>query len=308
MTRKHFVAAVARVMQPGIKYDYCLILTGAEGVGKSTLFSIMGGEWFSDSLTTMEGKDGMEQLRGGWIFELSELSSIKRSEVEQVKAFISKQTDTYRPAYGVVREMFPRQCVFCGTTNETYFLKGDTGNRRFWVIEVDGSLKRVNDAREALIKDRDQLWAEAVHYYNEGEPLILPDDLNAEIKRRQDEHNDAQDDPTRGLLETFLDKKLPPDWATWELSRRRAYFRNPDPLDANGTETRSKMCAAEFICEYLGMDISDKDYKYKARNICRLMREISGWEEAGTSRHAEFLYGRQRSFKRDKKIMEDDNL
>ena len=68
------------------------------------------------------------------------------------------------------------------------------------------------------------------------------------------------------------------------------------------------MCAAEFICEYLGMDISDKDYRYKSRNICRIMREMPGWEEAGVSRHVEFLYGRQKSFKRDKKITEDDNL
>ena len=279
MTRKHFVAAVARVMQPGIKYDYCLILTGAEGVGKSTLFSIMGGEWFSDSLTTMEGKDGMEQLRGGWIFELSELSSIKRSEVEQVKAFISKQTDTYRPAYGVVREMFPRQCVFCGTTNETYFLKGDTGNRRFWVIEVDESLKRVKDTREALIKDRDQLWAEAVHYYNEGEQLFLSKVNEDAARKRQQDFNDNSDDPWVGMIQNFLDTKLPPDWAMWDLQRRREFYRGEaDSLSAVATMPREKVYALEFLTEVLRRDIGGKELKYEVRKFNRIVKDLE-WGE-----------------------------
>ena len=266
-------------MQPGIKYDYCLILTGAEGVGKSTLFSIMGGEWFSDSLTTMEGKDGMEQLRGGWIFELSELSSIKRSEVEQVKAFISKQTDTYRPAYGVVREMFPRQCVFCGTTNETYFLKGDTGNRRFWVIEVDGSLRRVNDTRDALIKDRDQLWAEAVHYYNDGELLFLGKVDEDAARKRQQDFNDNSDDPWVGMIQNFLDTKLPPDWAMWNLQRRREFYRGEaDSISAAVTMPRERACAMEFLTEVLRRDVGGKELKYEVRKFNRIVKELN-WGE-----------------------------
>ena len=107
MTRKHFVAAVARVMRPGCKYDYCLILAGAEGLGKSTLFNVMGGDWFNDSLVTTEGKTGMEQLRCGWVIELAELSTIKRSDVEQVKNYISRRDDIYRAAYGTMLERPP---------------------------------------------------------------------------------------------------------------------------------------------------------------------------------------------------------
>lgn len=297
MTRKHFTAAVARVMHPGCKYDYCLIMAGAEGIGKSTLFSIMGGDWFNDSLITTEGKNGMEQLRCGWIIELAELSSIKRSDVEQVKNYISRRDDIYRAAYGSVVEKHPRQCVFCGTTNETYFLKGDTGNRRFWVIAVDPDLRRHPDFTEALVRDRDQLWAEAVEYWRQGEKLYLPADLEAEARRRQSQYNDDVDDPLRDMLAVFLDMKLPTDWESWDLNRRRAYVRNPDPLDEEGVARRDRVCAAEFICERMGREMSDKEYKYLSRRVCRLLVGL-GWEPGSVSRHAEKLYGRQKCFAR----------
>lgn len=298
MTRKHFTAAVARVMKPGCKYDYCLIITGAEGIGKSTLFSVMGGKWFNDSLVTMEGKSGMEQARGGWVIELPELGSIKRSDVEQVKAYISRQDDTYRPAYGTVVEKHPRQCIFCGTTNETYFLKGDTGNRRFWVIRVNPDLKRYSDTREDLEAVRDQLWAEAVEYYRQGERLYLPADLEAEARQKQAEFNDEADDPLTNMVRAFVDMKLPPDWNTWDLARRRAWIRNPDPLDAEATDTRERFCAPEFICERLGRDMGDKEYKYLARKICRIMDASDDWERISSTKHAARLYGIQKGFRR----------
>lgn len=298
MTRKHFAAAVARVMQPGCKYDYCLIIAGEEGIGKSTLFSVMGGEWFSDSLVTMEGKSGMEQARGGWVIELPELGSIKRSDVEQVKAYISRQDDTYRPAYGTVVERHPRQCVFCGTTNERYFLKGDTGNRRFWVIGVNPDLRKHSDPREAITQDRDQLWAEAVERWKQKEPLYLSPELEREARAKQAEYNDDCDDPLRDMLQTFLNMKLPPDWPTLDLNRRRAYIKNPDPLDADATEIRERFCVAEFICERLGRDMGDKEYKYLARKVNALMNDVEGWERISTSKHAKNLYGVQKSFRR----------
>lgn len=298
MTRKHFTAAVARVMNPGCKYDHCLILSGPEGIGKSTLFGVMGGDWFSDSLVTMEGKQGMEQARGCWIIELPELGSIKRSDVEQVKAYISKQQDKYRPAYGVVEEKYPRQCVFCGTTNERYFLKGDTGNRRFWVIDVNPDLRKVSDPREAIIRDRDQLWAEAVERWKSGEPLFLTQGLEMQARQRQVEYNDDNDDPLPSLLRDFLDAKLPPDWSTWDLARRRAFFKNPDPLDAEATQPREKFCIAEFICERMGREIGDKEYKYLARKVGALMAKMTDWECGSASRYAQKLYGVQKVYNR----------
>ena len=306
MTRKHFTAAVARVFRPGCKYDYCLVLTGPEGVGKSTLLSKMGGRWFSDSVTTTEGKEGMEQLRGAWVIEMGELASIKRSDVENVKSYLSKQEDCYRAAYARRKESHPRQCVFFGTTNESYFLKGDTGNRRFWVIEVKPELRRHKDLRAALDRDRDQLWAEAVEYYRRGEKLYLDERIEAEARERQKAYNDDSDDPMVALLYKFLDMKLPADWPARDLADRRRYIHAPDPLQAEGVALRDRVCAAEFVCEQLGRDMSEKDFKYLTRKVCALIAALPGWERISTSRHAEQIYGRQRAFKRVEETKEED--
>lgn len=299
MTRKHFTAAVARVMEPGCKYDYCLVVTGKEGIGKSTLFNIMGGDWFSDSVVTTDGKSGMEQLRCGWIIELAELTSIKRADVETVKSYISRRDDIYRAAYASVVERHPRQCVFCGSTNEDYFLKGDYGNRRFWVVKAEPDLRAYSDGMRRLKEDRDQLWAEAVELYRKGEKLYLPHELEMQARQRQQEFNDNDGDPLRELLVSYLDTPLPTDWEQMDVLRRRAWMRDPDPVDATGVVRRDKVTAAEFICERLGRDMSDKDYKYLARKVCNLLRDL-GWEPHSLARYTERLYGRQRWFSRPK--------
>lgn len=308
MSRKHFVAAVARVFNPGCKYDYCLIMSGAEGIGKSTLLRVMGGKWFNDSITTLEGKEGMEQLRRAWVVELGELSSIKRSDVEQVKAHLSKQVDIYRAAYARRVLEHPRQCVFCGTTNEALFLKGDTGNRRFWVIPVVAELRKYRDWSEAIRRDRDQLWAEAVHYYKQGEPLYLSEELEAQAKQRQQDFNDDNDDPIVAMLDKYLNTLLPVNWDTMDLQARRSYLRDPDPLQAEGTVKRDKVCAAEFICEQLGKDMADKDYKYLCRRVSKMIGDRPEWERVSSTKHAAKLYGTQRGFRRVEQPDEDDDI
>lgn len=308
MSRKHFVAAVARVFNPGCKYDYCLIMSGAEGIGKSTLLRVMGGKWFNDSITTLEGKEGMEQLRRAWVVELGELSSIKRSDVEQVKAHLSKQVDIYRAAYARRVLEHPRQCVFCGTTNEALFLKGDTGNRRFWVIPVVAELRKYKDWSEAIRRDRDQLWAEAVHYYKQGEPLYLSEELEAQAKQRQQDFNDDNDDPIVAMLDKYLNTLLPVNWDTMDIQARRSYLRDPDPLQAEGTVKRDKVCAAEFICEQLGKDMADKDYKYLCRRVSKMIGDRPEWERVSSTKHAAKLYGTQRGFRRVEQPDEDDAI
>lgn len=278
MTRKQFTAAVKRVYEPGCKFDYCLIMTGGEGIGKSTMLKLMGGEWFSDSIVTTEGKEGMESLRIAWIIELAELASIKRSDVEQVKCFISKQEDKYRQAYGKRVTEFKRQCVFFGTTNETTFLKGDTGNRRFWVIPVSHELRKMEgDIFARIREDRDQLWAEAVARYREGEKLYLEPDMEKEARKRQQDFNIDADDPMPGMLDEYLEQRLPPDWYTWDVKRRQAFFQNHDPLVAESME-RTKFFAGEFLYEMYGYTDKDKDYKYRLKAVNKLMREKAEWE------------------------------
>ena len=144
--------------------------------------------------------------------------------------------------------------------------------------------------------------------WQQGEKLYLSDELEAQARQRQEEYNDNSDDPIVAMLQKFLDTKLPVDWATRDIADRRRWLKNPDPLDAEGVELREKVCAAEFICEQMGRDMSDKEYKYLCRRISKLIEETPGWERVSTSRHAEKWYGVQRSFKRLPTVNDEDDL
>ena len=137
VTRKSFTAAVARVMQPGTKFDTMVVIIGTQGRYKSTLLAKMGGAWFSDSLRNFGTKDSMETLQGTWIDEIAEMQAMNNSEIDAVKAFLSKLSDYYRAAYGHFAAEHPRQCVFFGTTNTHDCLRDTTGGRRFWTVDID---------------------------------------------------------------------------------------------------------------------------------------------------------------------------
>lgn len=176
------ISAVARVITPGCKADGVLILEGTQGALKSTtLRTLAGDEWFGDALPPMSSKDASDYLRGKWIIELAELSNINKSEVEVVKAFISREEERFRPAYGRNEISYPRQCVFSGSTNKQDYLRDETGNRRFWPVRVG---KRCNV--EAIKQDRNMIWAEALHMFRHGEKWWLPEDVVSTAKEQQE--------------------------------------------------------------------------------------------------------------------------
>ena len=286
ITKTWMVGAVARIYRPGCKFDYCLILAGAQGVGKSTFFEVLGGEWYNGNLNAMSSdKQSLEQLRGSWLFELQELDGMKRHEASSVKAFITNKTDKYRGAYKENTDEFPRQCVFGGTTNEAAFLKDDTGDRRFWPVRIDPDLRTVDDVRDALRRDRDQLWAEAVHVFKEGCPLRLSGEMEREMVERRREFSLAELDPTNDMVELFLGIKLPVDWAAYTLDQRRRYYKDGDEIKTKGVVERVRVSAAEYVQEYLGRSRDDKEYVYKVVKFKSVMDKKPEWKFVGRQRY-----------------------
>lgn len=290
VTRKAIVAAVARIYRPGCKFDYMLTLRGPQGIGKSTLFAKLGGAWFSDTFSTVQGKEAYEQIQGVWIVEVGELAGMKKAEVETIKLFISKQADRFRPAYGRRLQEFKRQCIFIGTTNEEQFLRDPTGNRRFWVVETPN--EPTNELWDELTDDIiSQIWAEAVELYKAGEKLYLPRDIEKmarEVQERYEEEN-----PRAGIVAAYLDRLLPEGWGNYDSYARREWLDS----DAIGTEERRTVCTMEIWVEALGGN-PDKFDSYASKEVRNILARLPEWKNQGNKRITAHPYGRQRYFER----------
>ena len=256
VTRKTLCAAVCRVQKPGCKFDSMLVLNGPQGIGKSTLIARLAGEWFSDSLSLNDTKDktAAEKLQGYWIMEIGELAGLRKTEVETLRSFLSRQNDIYRAAFGKRATPHLRQCVFFGTTNaETGYLRDTTGNRRFWPVKTPGG-----KAKHSWNLDKDeicQIWAEVLLYVEAGEKLYLDDRLDIFAKREQREAMES--DEREGIIREYLEKLLPDNWPTMTLYERRNFLTGESEfgLDMNlGTERRKYVSNMEIWCECFEKD------------------------------------------------------
>ena len=295
-TRKTLVAAVARIMNPGIKFDTVLTLVGSQGCGKSYSIKRLGGRWFSDTLTTVQGKEAYEQLQGFWLIEIAELAALRRNEVEAVKHFTAKSEDAYRAAYGHHTEVRKRQCIFIGTTNQHEFLRDQTGNRRFLPIDVHPHRATKSVFEDLTDYEVNMIWAEAAELYKNGEKLFMDtEELRTLAEAEQNRH--FEESPLTGDVVKYLNTLLPDDWNKMQLYERRNYLNGYElGAEQSGTNQRNRVCPLEVWCEAFGGDRKDFTYQ-KSKEIKDIIMRTGEWEPMSTSRFGD-LYGTQRGFKR----------
>ncbi|MDV6239737.1 virulence-associated E family protein [Trueperella bernardiae] len=301
-TRKMFVAAVARTFRPGTKYDYVVILNGPQGTGKSTAFAKIGGPWFTDSLTItdMRDKTGAEKLQGYMVAELGELAGMRKAEAEVVKSFVSRTDDKYRAAYGVSVESHPRQCIIVGSTNaEDGFLRDVTGNRRFLPIKITGESEK--KPWDVTRNEVDQMWAEALIAFKNGEPLFLSGEAAKIARAEQDAAMET--DEREGIVREYLDRPLPLDWYERTLYERREFLSGEDfgqvDLPEDQQRQRFEVSNVEIWAECFGKDPATMR-TIDSYEISAIMQKIEDWEKpsgAGARRRIPW-YGLQRVYRR----------
>jgi len=271
------VAAVARVFEPGYKFDSVPVLGGMQGIGKTTMVRLLGkGAWYGE-LSSFDNKIAVEEMQGRWIMEMNEMGATNRHDLEQQKAFISAQSTTVRAAYARRPTEVKRQCVFFATTNQQEYLKDSTGNRRWWPIESGLAAGEEVDL-EAFADVVDQLWAEAFTLYQMGESTLLEGEarkISAEIQKQKTETEEIQ-----GVIEAWLEKQCD------------KYRYDKDAFNSE-FEGRDRVCVLEIWHDCLGN--KDTPKRYDALKISSIMDNMEHWERRNLIRFGD-KYGRQKGW------------
>jgi hypothetical protein len=291
VARLMMVAGVARIFEPGAKFDFAVILQGLQGKRKSTFISTLAKSWFAELEGDMEDPRQMvEAMQGSWLLEIPELGGFVRADVRHVKAFISRRSDKVRLAYAKRAQEYHRQCVFIGSTNDDKYLKDDTGNRRFWPIFC--SVDEIDTDR--LMAEVDQLWAEARALYEAMRkaqpkgtlPLYLADAESRDIAARLQESArvESVDDAVAGQIAAWLDAPIVSGSVDEDLG--------PD----GQPRFRNETCLIELWVECLGKDRGLYNQQ-TAQTLGRAMSKIPAWKADG--RFMTFSkWGRQRVYER----------
>ena len=291
-----FVGAVARIFQAGVKFDTCTVLVGKQGTGKSKLLSkiAVNSEWFTDGVTSFDGKDFYESIQGKWIIELGEGTAFQKSIKERSKQAIASQQDFYRKPYGRNPEIRKRQCVFLGTTNNYDFLKDETGDRRYYPIDVN-----INKATKNIDKDLTneyiaQLWAEAVQLYKSGQSIYIQDSgVLALAEQEQRKHFDES--PLQADIYNFLEIPITANWYNLSITERKMHIRAYQNGDQTaGAYKRDRISVKEVACELFGYEINQPIERKFSLEIARTLTAL-GWNKTGKRERLD-IYGMQRMF------------
>lgn len=291
-----FVGAVARIFQPGVKFDTCTVFVGKQGTGKSKFIGKIAvkPEWFTDGVTTFDGKDFYESIQGKWIIELGEGTAFQKSIKERSKQAIASQQDFYRKPYGRHPEERPRQCVFLGTTNNYDFLKDETGDRRYYPIDVNIAKSTKNIDKDLTPEYVSQLWAEALQLYKNGQCIYIQDSqVLALAEQEQRKHFDES--PLQADIYNFLEIPITANWYTLTLVQRTLYIAQyRDGTKTPGTCKRDKISVKEIVCELFGYELNKPIERKMSLEIARTLTAL-GWNKTGKVERLN-IYGLQRMF------------
>ncbi len=270
-TRKALTAVVSRaITEMPVKFDNMIILTGKQGIGKSTLLNKLAGEWFTDNIVDFNSKDTLLLLQNCIIAEVPELQGFNKADSNRLKQFLGQKTDKYRAPYERREEEHPRHCVFFGTTNDDEFLRDSTGNRRYWPIEV-GKNKTIKNVFKDLDREKDQIWAEAVYRFRENEPLYLSGKVSDTAEKEQVSR--LIKDPWESVINEYLERKIPVNWFDKTPAEQRNYWL------FNGTENeilveRDRVCASEILTVCLEIEAKRQTSLDRKRVIDILKKKL----------------------------------
>jgi len=270
VARKSLVAAVARIFEPGIKWDHTLVLYGEEGRGKSYWIEKLA-RGYSATLGPVSSKDTLITMQRSWIMVADEGHSLRKADADATKEFLTRTEDVFRMPYDREALAHKRHSVIWSTTNDEVFLRRQEGNRRFLIVRCEDKVDF------SLLTDEyvDQLWAEAVHLYRAGELLYLSSEESAAAAAEREHF--TEEDALGGVLQEYLDTLVPEDWDKRGPAARAEWLYNRSSgLAAEGTVEQTHTCSAQLWVEALGKRFGDHK-RTDLLEINAALKRLPGW-------------------------------
>jgi predicted P-loop ATPase len=295
VSRKILVAAAARVLQPGVKWDHTLVLFGSEGLGKSWWIERMSKGW-SASLGRIGDKDTLMALRAAWIITADEGHSLRKSDNDALKEFITRTHDTFRAPYDPVMRRHARHCVIWATTNDEVFLRRQEGNRRYLIVRSEDKV----DFDAVTDEYVDQIWAEAVALWDDGQGERLYLDGLESLEAAEQREHFIEEDAYGGIIEGYLSLPVPENWAEMNVDKRREWmFAFREGMESEGSGSIDEVCTAQIWVE--AMDRRKGDAKRTDLiDIYNALLRLPDWERVPGRTWLNRDYGNQTVFRRKK--------